>query len=446
MVLPSIIYSIATALAGKGGVPYVVGGAVRDYVMGRSSKDLDIEVFGISADDLRSTLSSFGELNEVGKSFGIYKLTVDGETYDFSLPRYETKTGEGYTCFAVNVDPYMSINEAAARRDFTINAIYYDILNCCIEDVFDGIADIEYRVIRHTSDCFSEDPLRVLRAFQFSSRFNFSVAEETVALCASISDTFSSLSTDRVWVEWEKWASRSENHEIGLRFLDACGWLRHFPLLFKLKEIPQSPLHHPEGNVWEHTCHSLGAISRLDTIPSDRSLLAFAVLTHDLGKITHTQFRECGKITSYGHELASGPLSVEFLSSIRASNYYIERVKPLVENHMFQISETSVKRMALKLHPATLQDLCAVMEADKRGRPPHPDVCPDVIHDILSLSSKLNVVSIRPSPIILGRHLLELGCKPGKQMGAVISQCFDAQLEGIFSDLEGGINHAKSLI
>lgn len=449
MHLPQTIINAAHLISREYGRAYVVGGSVRDHHLGLPVKDYDVEVFGIQEHALPGLLSAFGKVDLIGKSFGVYKLTSDEGTFDFSLPRLETKNGSGYTGFDVEVNHQLTMEEAAARRDFTINAVYHDVLSGEFFDPYKGLKDLQDCVIRHTSAKFSEDPLRVLRAFQFSSRFNFRVAPETIALCRSIKDEFAHLSTDRVWVEWEKWATKSKNWEIGLRFLDACEWLEHFPLLHKLKSIEQSPKWHPEGNVFEHTCHCLGAMSRIETPIADRGVMAFAVLTHDLGKITHTQIDADGKITAYGHEAASGPLAEEFLRSIRSSNHYIERVVPLVIHHMFQnhgISDTSVRRMALRVSPATIEELCALMECDKRGRPPHPDVCPEEIKEILEIARRCNVGSVKPSPLILGRHLIELGVNPGKQMGAVLHQCFEAQLAGKFSTVEDGILHAKRLI
>lgn len=432
-----------------GGAAFVVGGAVRDYLLGKEPKDFDVECFHIESSKLEAILKRHGKVDFAGKSFGVFKLSVDGEIYDFSLPRSEIKSGEGYTGFDIEVNPNLSIESAAERRDFTINAIYYDLrVNDYIFPAR-GRNDLAAGIIRHTSDKFSEDPLRVLRAFQFSSRLGFQVAQETIELCRSIKDQFSTLSTDRVWIEWEKWANKSKRPELGIQFLIDCEWIEHFPLLHKLIGIKQSPVYHPEGDVMSHTLHCLAALRRLMHPISDVGVVTFATLLHDLGKITHTQFHECGKITAYGHEMASGPLAKEFLLSIRAPNHYIERVVPLVMYHMFQnhcLDEKSVRRMALKLAPASIKQLCNVMEADKRGRPPRPDVCPDEIDRILYIAADENVSSAAPQQIVLGRHLLELGCKPGKQMGALLARCFEAQLDGKFSHLENGIEFAKTLL
>ena len=196
-----IEYQIAELVAQKGGKTYYVGGFVRDLIQGRKSKDIDIEVHGIDEDTLVSILSKVGKPLSYGKQFGIYSL--ENENIDIALPRIETNIGKGHRDFDVSINPYIDIKTAIKRRDFTINAIYKDVLTEEIIDPFNGIKDIENKIIRHVdANSFVEDPLRVLRACQFASRFQYSIDEETIKLCKTIDIT--TLPKQRVEEELKK--------------------------------------------------------------------------------------------------------------------------------------------------------------------------------------------------------------------------------------------------
>ena len=215
--------------------------------------------------------------------------------------------------------------------------------------------------------------------------------------------------------------------------------------------LKQSPIWHPEGVLENHIIECLKAIRRVDpTLKGERKvLLTLAVLTHDLGKITHTQFHEDGKITAYGHEGASGPLAREFLHSIDCPHAIIDQVVPLCENHMLHsgnISDAVLRRAAVRIHPANLLDLCFLMECDKRGRPPHPDIRPEKIQLALDLIIKLGVGIEKPKPILLGRHLIENGIKPGKEMGNILKVAYEAQLDGTFNNVECALIYINSYL
>jgi len=205
MQLPRPLVEVLQAVRAVGR-PRVVGGCVRDWLLGLKPKDFDIEVPGADFEMLQRVLAPFGSTDVVGKSFGVIKLRLEGIEYDFSLPRRESKTGAGHRGFAVEPEPNLSDFEAAARRDFTVNAIAYDPFSNSLIDPHDGEKDLRARILRHTSNAFTEDPLRVLRAFQLAARFDFTLAPETAALCRSIKTSFYELPVERVWNEWAKWA------------------------------------------------------------------------------------------------------------------------------------------------------------------------------------------------------------------------------------------------
>lgn len=436
----------------KIGRPRLVGGCVRDWLLGQEPKDFDVEVPGVSFDQLRDALMPLGSTDVVGRSFGVIKLRVDGAEYDFSLPRRESKTGAGHRGFAVDPEPNLSDAEAAARRDFTINAIAYDPFADRLIDPFNGEADLRAGVLRHTSEAFVEDPLRVLRAFQFAARFDFELAPETIALCRSMVDTYRELPVERVWGEWAKWAEKSVKPSRGLEVLEQTSWLQHFREVSMLRGTTQDPEWHPEGDVFTHTGHCLDALVKLDAWQkaeaTRRQVLSFAVLAHDFGKPQTTTFSEKRGLlrwVSPGHEAAGGPLVETFLRRIGSPLELIDHVRPLVVNHMVHHAgdgnhtDTAVRRLARRLAPATIDELCAVMRADHDGRPPL--YSRDTLRLIEDLREKANALELQdkgPKPLVLGRHLIELGLVPGSKFKPLLDKAFEAQLDGEFKDEAGG--------
>lgn len=451
MTLPDDLVVVLQAVRNIGR-PRLVGGCVRDWLLGGQPKDFDVEVPGVSFEQLHQTLAPFGSSDVVGRSFGVIKLRIRGAEYDFSLPRRESKTGAGHRGFAVQAEPGLSDAEAAARRDFTVNAIAYDPFSGDVIDPFHGEADLRASMLRHTSPAFTEDPLRVLRAFQLAARFNFSVAPETIALCRSIVNTFDELPTERVWGEWAKWAEKSAVPSRGLQVLEDTTWIRHFPEVAALRGTQQDPVWHPEGDVFTHTRHCLDALICLDSwqaaSPARRAVLTFAVLAHDFGKPTTTQFAERrGEMRwiSPGHEAAGGPLSDSFLTRLGAPLDVVARVRPLVVNHLAHHSgstdftDTAVRRLARRLVPASIEELCVVMRADHDGRPPlRSEETLARIEQLRRHAEKLELQSHAPKPLLLGRHLVELGCTPGPSFKPLLDEAFEAQLDGVFSDSESG--------
>jgi tRNA nucleotidyltransferase (CCA-adding enzyme) len=440
------------------GRPRLVGGGVRDWMLGHSSKDFDIEVAGVGFDGLRRALSDFGATDVIGRSFGVIKVRGDGGSeYDFSLPRRESKTGAGHRGFAVEPDPTLGDTDAAARRDFTVNAIALDPFTGEVIDPFNGRADLKARILRHTSAAFTEDPLRVLRAFQLAARLDFTLAPETAALCRSISDAYAELPVERVWAEWEKWAVKSQKPSRGLEVLEETGWLRHFPEVAALRGTLQEPEWHPEGDVFTHTGHCLDALVRIEdwaaALPARRRMLSFAVLAHDFGKPSTTQRAErrgAMRWVSPGHETAGGPLAETFLRRIGAPLELDATVKALVVHHLAHhhgggdYTDSQVRRLARRLAPATIDDLGVVMAADATGRPPLPSA------EILALIGRLRasaaalaLEAAAPRPIVQGRHLIGLGRRPGPDFKPVLDAAFEAQLDGAFGDEAGGLEWLK---
>ena len=445
-VLLDVARRIDRRVRGAGGRAYLVGGSVRDLLLGREVLELDVEVFGVEPARLRKLLEEEWRVDEVGESFAVLKLRH--YPVDVSVPRRERKTGAGHRDFEVAADPGMSIADAARRRDFTINAMLLDLATQELEDPFGGKADLERRRLRHTSERFVEDPLRVLRGMQFAARFELTPVEETLAICRSM--PFEGIAPERVFDEWRKLILRGERISLGLELLNAVCWVRHFPELEALIGCAQDPQWHPEGDVWVHTCHVMDAFARSRVGDDWEDLVVgFACLCHDFGKPATTT-REGDRIRSLGHESEGEPPTRSFLERMTRQTALLEQVVPLVRHHLkprqlfdARASDAAVRRLAEKV--GRLDRLVRVARADAAGRPPLP--AGDEASDWLTERARaLAVEDSRPSPIVLGRHLVERGLTPGPGFAPILGRCFEAQLDGAFTTLEGGLEFLDRLL
>jgi tRNA nucleotidyltransferase (CCA-adding enzyme) len=431
-----------------GGRALVVGGAVRDALLDLAVQDVDIEVYGIAPGRLKQMLGGRYRLDLVGEAFGVLKL--HGLAVDVSIPRRESKRGLGHKGFEVLSDPTLSFREAASRRDFTINAMGYDPLTEAVLDAYGGRADLEARILRHTSEKFVEDPLRVLRGMQFAARFDLTPAPETVALCATIAMDEEGLARERIFEEWRKLIVAGRTPSRGLAFLEACGWLRFFPELEALVGCPQEPEWHPEGDVWTHTLHCMDAFAREATGDGREDLVVgLAVLCHDLGKPLTIEVID-GRIRTYGHEQAGVAPTREFLSAMTAESDLIDEVVDLVVDHLKPTQlyddgagDAAVRRLAAKVK--RIDRLVRVARADHLGRPPRPDDGFPAGDWLIERAHQLGVRDSAPRPIVMGRHLIALGLPPGPTFGVILRQCYDAQVQGTITDEVQGIAFVRAL-
>ncbi|HEU4326441.1 MAG TPA: HD domain-containing protein [Roseiflexaceae bacterium] len=431
------------ALTRAGGAPLIVGGAVRDALLGQQSKDIDIEVYGLSADAVVAALGPLGPVNAVGRSFGVIKLRLRREELDVALPSRDNRHGPRGRL--PELDPSMTPQEAFARRDFTWNALGLTPQGELI-DYYGGLADLRAGLIRHTSGAFGEDPLRVLRAMQFAARFSMRLAPETAALCHTLLPQAAGLPVERVWSEWQKWAVQGRDPAAGLLALEQSGWLALYPQLAALRGCPQEPRYHPEGDVWTHTLHVCGAAARIaereQLQGEERALLLLAGLCHDLGKPATTQQAADGRIRSRGHAEAGVPLASAFLLQIGALRRLIEPLLPLVREHgahygMQTVTARAVRRLAARLRPATFAQLALLVEADYGGRPPLPPRQP--MEPILARARELELLNGPPTPILRGRHLREAGYPADQRMAPLLRRAYEAQLDGLFATPEEGL-------
>ena len=428
---------------------FIVGGSVRDRRLGFTPKDFDVEVFGVGYEEVTVALARWGRVDTVGKSFGVVKLTTQEHTFDFSLPRLDSKIAVGHQGFKVETDGDLTLREAAARRDFTINALAYDPRTEAVADNFGGLSDLRWRVLRHVGPAFADDPLRVLRGMQFASRFDLTPAVETLVVCRAIKGSFKELSVERVWGEWFKWAAQSTVPSRGLDFLLASGWIENFPELHKLFGCRQDPEWHPEGDAFNHTLHCCDALAKMPAWrqrePAERAMLMLGVLCHDFGKpdTTTTAVKDgVERVISPGHDAVGADIAERFLDRIGAPEIVRRQVPPLVLNHMAHLQTTSkrsVRRLALRMAPSTIDHLVMVMEADHSGRPPLQAGMPPAAAELAAMAVEMNVQLDVPKPILMGRHLIELGFEPGPGMGKILKAAFEAQLDGVFETIEGAL-------
>jgi tRNA nucleotidyltransferase (CCA-adding enzyme) len=443
--------AIATAARDAGGRGLIVGGWVRDRLMGRDAKDIDLEIYGIDAPRLRRLLESLGRVETVGESFQVYK---SGEI-DVSLPRRESKTGRGHRGFDVTGDPTMSVEEAARRRDFTVNAIAWDPLTGDYLDPFDGRGDIRRRLLRVVDPTrFADDSLRVFRAVQFAARLDFHLDDEARALCRGIS--LDDLPAERVWGEIEK-LLLAPRPSIGFALAMELGVVaKRFPELHALAGCLQEPEWHPEGDVWVHTLQVIDQARRqIDDLARPQQIaVMLGAVCHDLGKPATTAVID-GRIRSMDHEEQGVAPTLAVLDRLNVwslNGYDVRRqVAGLVAQHLKpgawykvrgQVGDGAFRRLA---HKVDLELLARLARADCLGRSPGTFDC-TAMDWFLERARSLGVEHRAPAPILLGRHLLALGLQAGPRVGEILNLVHEQQLDGTVTNLEQAIAAAKRIM
>jgi len=456
--IPEKVIALARAVRDAGGRALHVGGSVRDVIMGAQPKDWDLEVYGIEPAQLRDLLDRFGPVNVVGEAFTVYKL---GSDLDVSLPRRDRKSGRGHRGFVIEGDPSMSFVDAARRRDFTINAILQDPLTDETIDPFAGQEDIENKVLRAVSaETFADDSLRVLRAAQLAARLEFAIAPETIALCRTVD--LSDLPAERVWGELEKLLF-ARRPSIGLNWLRELRVIEQlFPELEALIEVPQDSEWHPEGDVFVHTTLVADRARELiDDLPYPRQVaVMLAAVAHDFGKPATTKFID-GRLRSRGHEEAGVAPAMTFLERLKVhtlDGYDVRaQVIALVRDHLKpgeffkkrdEVGDGAFRRLARKCE---LDLLYRVAAADSLGR--NADWVPrekwfnaEAQEWFIERARELEVDTRPPAPILLGRHLLEMGLEAGPRVGEIAKAVYELQLDGRVRTLEDAKNVASEML
>jgi len=425
---------IANAVSAAGGRAYVVGGFVRDQLLRIPSKDIDVEVFGLTSEALDAILEDFGTVIHVGRAFGVRRLKeLDA---DFSLPRADSKVGSGHRGFQVDSDPSMSLPEAARRRDLTINSLAYDLHTGELHDPFGGLEDLDKSILRASDpEHFSEDPLRGLRVAQFAARFDMVPDEELKALCRGLD--LSELSAERVWAELEKILLQAQRPSVAFRFLLETDLLHFLPEIQALVGVPQDAEWHPEGDVFVHTMMVIDEAARLRSGDAFDLSLMYGALCHDLGKPATTEVVD-GRTRSRKHDAVGVGLSDALLERLRAPASLVRRVGVLVRHHLAPglyyrggAKPKAYRKLARELEAcdATMELLLRVATADHLGR-----TTPDAIarrfpggDHFRSQMESLDIEEEGPKDVVLGRHLIALGLRPGKHFGDILARCRDIQ-------------------
>ena len=437
---------IAQLVAQQGGQAFFVGGYVRDFLLGLNTTDMDIEVHGISPSGLERILDTLGQRIEIGKSFGVYNLK--GFALDIAMPRREKAWGMGHRDFSVEVDPFIGTKQAAMRRDFTVNALMQDILTGQIIDHFGGLEDLSAGVIRHVNDdSFPEDPLRVLRAAQFAARFGFTVADETIALCRKMQLGF--LPGERIAGELSKALTKSEHPSVFFEILRKMEQLDiWFPEVKALIGVPQNPIYHAEGDVWNHTMLVLDQAAGLRENAENPYWFMLAALTHDFGKAICTE-EQNGVLHSYDHEQKGIPLAEAFLLRFSRETRLIDYVKNMVLLHMKPNTlahANSAVKATNRLFDQSIdpEGLICLAQADDRGRITERSA----ISAEPFLRDRLVIYREYMSrPYVAGRDLMEAGLQPGKDFSDILEYAHKLRLAGVEkkSALRQCLSYAQTL-
>jgi tRNA nucleotidyltransferase (CCA-adding enzyme) len=440
--------AIAEAARARGGRAVIVGGWVRDRLLGIVSKDVDVEVFGVEEGELARLLAAFGRVEPVGQSFPVYKVG----TIDVALPRRESKSGRGHKGFIVIGDPTMTFEEAARRRDFTVNAIGLDPLTEEHLDPYGGQDDLRARRLRVVDpERFADDSLRVLRAVQFVARFDLDADAGTRQLLAAI--PLDDLPSERVWGEIEKLLLGAARPSRGLQFALEVGVIaRLFPELQALDGCPQEPEWHPEGDVWVHTLMVVDqARTRIDDLDRPGQVaVMLGALCHDLGKPATTAVID-GRIRSLGHEEAGVAPATRLLDRLNIHSLdgvdVRREVLGITAHHLkpgawykvrAEVGDGAFRRLAQKLN---MEWLARVARSDCLGRTGEFDC--GAMDWFLERARSLGVEHAPAAPILKGRHLLDLGVAPGPAMGALLKEVYERQLDGEVTNLDEAIAAAR---
>ena len=457
--IPDKVLKLASSIHAEGGRALLIGGCVRDMLMGAQPKDWDLEVYGVEPEKLREILDRFGDVNVVGEAFTVYKV---GRDLDISMPRRERKSGRGHRAFVIEGDPAMTFEEATRRRDFTVNAILQDPLTGELIDPFNGQEDIKQKILRAVSpETFVEDSLRVLRAAQFAARLEFEVEPQTVALCRDID--LSDLPAERIWGEIAKLLLQANRPSVGLRHLQELGALKWiFPEIRALIDVPQDREWHPEGDVFVHTMLVVDRARELiDDLPYARQVtVMLAALAHDFGKPATTEFID-GRLRSRGHEEAGVAPTESFLNQLNLytlDGYDVRaQVVALVREHLKpgefykkrdEVGDGAFRRLARKCEPDLLY---RVARADSLGRnaewvPRAQWYGAEAQEWFIERVRELQIEQRPPAPLLMGRHLLEMGLSPGREIGEITQAVYEMQLDNSVRNLPEAKAAAQRII
>ena len=441
-----ICKEIAKLVNEKNGKVYFVGGFVRDKLLGIDSKDYDIEVHGIEPNVLEEILNSIGKKQKYGKDFGVYSLA--GYNLDIAMPRKENQRGTGHKDFDIFVDPYIGTLKAAIRRDFTINSMMEDVITGELIDHFDGKSDLDNKIIRYVNkDSFQEDALRVLRACQFASRFEYTIESETLEVCKRMD--LSHLPKERIFDEMNKALLKANKPSIFFNYLREMNQLDYwFPELKRLIGCPQNLKYHQEGDVWNHTMLVLDEGAKLRNRAKYPLSFMLACLCHDLGKPDTTEIIN-GEIHSYFHEIKGMDVASSFLSRLCNNKKITKYVLNMIKLHMRPATlcfDKSSYKASNKLYNESYEpnDLILLVLSDSKGMikgTPYINF-EDELYDRLHHYDEIKVL-----PKVTGQDLIDNGIK-GKIIKKLLYYSTNLHLNEVSKDnaLKQTLNYYKELM
>ena len=465
---PPIIRLLASQIESAGGQAVLVGGAPIDVLNDRTPKDWDIEVFNLSFGRLQEIFAErSGKM--VGKEFGILKLSAkkcDGLDIDLNVPRRDNHVGLGHNDLVVDLVPNMSKKEACRRRDFTINAMGVDMHTGELIDPFGGMADLAAGILRATDpELFKQDGLRPLRAMQLLARKAKMIDPATMLLIRDMVDMFPNLAKARVHEEFRKLLLKAPSPSVGIEFLRESGWIKHFPALADQIGCEQHPDWHPEGDVHIHSMHTVDSAAWVrdqNVLPDGwTEAFMFATLCHDVGKPSTTVFQSMidadlfpqeRLFTAWGHDRVGMPIVESFLRQMMDNKDVIEKTRTIVGEHMqpWNLLQGEARKPGWKrLHNRLRLDVLGWMcRCDHCGGPHRHIGEPDFEHETSQMCwdhfSEFGEEPIKP--VLMGRHLIKAGLKPGEDFGRVLKVAFEAQIEDESLSLDALLKIAQASI
>lgn len=390
--------------------PIIIGGYIRDSLLNIESKDIDIELYGVSSlKKIEKILQEFGSVNSVGKSFGVCKLSFKNLSLDFSLPRVDSKVSSGHTGFKIKIDKNLNFKTATSRRDFTINAIGYDVREKKILDPFNGKKDIKNRTISAVDiEKFADDPLRILRAIQFSSRFNFSLDDKLCKKCKTMIEKrlLNELAKERIFGEIKKILLKSSKPSIGFSLLKKLNALSYF---FELSTLTD--------NEYKHILLSLDLLS------------SYAIKNNKV-KITLGLTLLCYYFSKENTE--------KFIHRLSDEKELIKNVSILLKNKniidLKNITNYEIYKLATKVNIEIFSIFLKSINLGKKD---------SEIEKLIKRAKKLNVLDKKADAILTGKDIISLGVSPSSRFSDILDKAYNAQIMDKFNNHESAIKWLK---
>lgn len=434
---------------------YLVGGAVRDDLLGKETNDYDFEIFNVEPSEfVTNVINLFPDAKITGNDFSVITEKWRGYELQFSIPRTERKNGQGYKGFEVFADPFMSVQDAAKRRDLTINSLYVNIRTNTLDDSTGGVSDIRTRTLRPVSERFCEDPVRILRVAYFASRDSrWHIDGQLYQYAAKLLPELPFITKEKIYEVLNKMAAKSVVPSNGLNFLLDTNWLSFMDDISGLQYVPQNPKYHPEGNVWNHTMQVMDFAMRQDfteyigVIPDEQIIsekidLFYAALLHDIGKLWTTKINpKDNQLHAYGHEQKSADNAERILKSINPNfdKRRIKRVQELCKYHMYlryPASRKLARKLRFALKATDLYVLHSLCTADQLSRISSEGIYPETFEkDVENLDHwMLEFLNLpEEKPIISGDDLITCGLKPGPHFKRLLAIAIGWQCKDILT-------------